>query len=91
MNLCIDLLMHNMVYEMSNTPSKLSVWVTQANNPSDRSQPIWPTNQEAVRNPLRPDYTKRPDPFGSLAGLTNDVCSSLLNPPSSPPLLLLHV
>ena len=34
-NLCIDLLMHNMVYEMSNTPSRLPVGVTQAENLSD--------------------------------------------------------
>ena len=34
-NLCIDLLMHNMVYEMSNTPSGLPVGVTQAENLSD--------------------------------------------------------
>ena len=34
-NLCIDLLTHNMVYEMSNTPSRLPVGVTQAKNLSD--------------------------------------------------------
>ena len=34
-NVCIDLLMHNMVYEMANTPSRLPVGVTQAENLSD--------------------------------------------------------